>query len=117
MGGIGGVSQKFNQSATKVNSIDNDKLYALYSEAEKICKNAYNFDMDDTIDDIGDISDDFEDDDDDDDAPDNDTCICLTEDLEEDLDEYNFLYDLVTLFNYLGEVTKFKIFRFQTNYW
>ena len=104
--GLGGVSQKFNQSATKVNSIDNDKLYALYSEAEKICKNAYNFDIDDTIDDIGDISDDFEDDDDDD-APDNDTCICLTEDLEEDLDEYNFLYDLVTLFNYLGEVTKF----------
>ena len=31
----------------------------------------------------------------------------MTEDLEEDLDEYNFLYDLVTLFNYLGELTKF----------
>ena len=84
--GLGGVSQKFNDSATAVNSIDNDKMGDLFTEALGVCSNS------DFIDSTA-ITD--------------DTCICTDNELTEDLEFYNSLYELVKSFNLLGEVTKY----------
>ena len=84
--GLVGVSEKFNESATAVNSIDNDKLEDLFAEALGMCTNT------DFIDSTS-IT--------------NDTCICTNGELTNDLDIYNALYEIVKSFNYLGKVTKY----------
>jgi hypothetical protein len=84
--GLGGVSQKFNQSATKIGSIDNDKVYDSYSDAVQTCNNTYSKITEDTT---------------------NNTCICLTGQVEEDLTDYNYFYLLTQGFNLLGKVMGF----------
>ena len=84
--GLGGVSQKFNQSATKIGSIDNDKVYDLYSDAVQTCNNTYSKITEDTT---------------------NNTCICLTGQVEEDLTDYNYFYLLTQGFNLLRKVMGF----------
>ena len=75
--GLGGVSQKFNESGNAINSIDNDYLNNLYNETLYLCNTT------------------------------GDTCICNTTELKEDMNGYNFLYCFIQSLNLIGKVSNY----------